>query len=49
MTLENYMDVQMTPVNASKVEENGSSFPDTNEKGSSAPNLLINSDLDPTM
>ncbi|XP_017975182.1 PREDICTED: protein EFR3 homolog B isoform X3 [Theobroma cacao] len=49
VTLENYMDVQMTPVNASKVEENGSSFPDTNEKGSSAPNLLINSDLDPTM
>ncbi|KAK6266202.1 hypothetical protein QUC31_017039 [Theobroma cacao] len=49
VTLENYMDVQMAPVNASKVEENGSSFPDTNEKGSSAPNLLINSDLDPTM
>ncbi|XP_021290264.1 protein EFR3 homolog B isoform X2 [Herrania umbratica] len=49
VTLENYMDVQITPVNASKVEENGFSFPDTNEKGSSAPNLVINSDLDPTM
>ncbi|OMP07062.1 Armadillo-type [Corchorus olitorius] len=49
VTLENYMDIQMTPVNASKVEENGSSIPDNNEKPSSVPNLVINSDFDPTV
>ncbi|XWS09313.1 hypothetical protein CRYUN_Cryun40dG0074800 [Craigia yunnanensis] len=49
VTLENYIDIQMTPVNGSKVDENGSSFPDINEKVSSVPNLVINSDFDPTM
>ncbi|XWS13233.1 hypothetical protein CRYUN_Cryun36dG0020200 [Craigia yunnanensis] len=49
VTLENYMDIQMTPVNGSKVDENGSSFPDINEKASSVKNLVINSDFNPTM
>ncbi|XWS35272.1 hypothetical protein CRYUN_Cryun21dG0111900 [Craigia yunnanensis] len=49
VTLENYMDIQMTSVNASKVDENGLSFPDIIKKASSVPNLVINSDFDPTM
>ncbi|XVF37730.1 hypothetical protein REPUB_Repub20aG0034900 [Reevesia pubescens] len=49
VTLENYMDIQMTPVNGSKVNENGSSFPDSIKKASSLPNLVTNTDFDPTM
>ncbi|XVF37736.1 hypothetical protein REPUB_Repub20aG0035500 [Reevesia pubescens] len=49
VTLENYMDIQMTPVNGSKVNENGSSFPDSIKKASSLPNLLTNTDFDPTI
>ncbi|PPD69622.1 hypothetical protein GOBAR_DD33489 [Gossypium barbadense] len=40
VTLENYMDTKMTPVNGSKVDENGSPFPDIIENSS---------DFDPTM
>ncbi|KAA3454672.1 protein EFR3-like protein B isoform X2 [Gossypium australe] len=40
VTLENYMDTKMTPVNGSKVDENGPSFPDIIENSS---------DFDPTM
>lgn len=43
------MDIQMTPVNGRKVDENGLFFPDNNEKASSVPNLVTNSDFDPTM
>ncbi|XP_022761675.1 LOW QUALITY PROTEIN: uncharacterized protein LOC111307761 [Durio zibethinus] len=49
VTLENYTDIQMTPVSGSKVNENGISFPDIIEKDSSVPNLVINSAFDPTM
>ncbi|XVF37724.1 hypothetical protein REPUB_Repub20aG0034300 [Reevesia pubescens] len=49
VTLENYMDIQMTPVNGCKVNENGSSFPESIKKASSLPNLLTNTDFDPTM
>ncbi|TYH55541.1 hypothetical protein ES332_D09G241900v1 [Gossypium tomentosum] len=40
VTLENYMDTKMTPANGSKVDENGSPFPDIIENSS---------DFDPTM
>lgn len=43
------MDIQMSPVNGSKVGENGSSVLDINEKSLSQPNLVINPDFDPTM
>ncbi|KAB2062360.1 hypothetical protein ES319_A10G147700v1 [Gossypium barbadense] len=49
VTLENYMDIQMSPVNGSKVGENGSSVLDIDEKSLSVPNLVINPDFDPTM
>ncbi|KAL1078189.1 hypothetical protein V6Z11_D10G143800 [Gossypium hirsutum] len=49
VTLENYMDIQMSPVNGSKVGENGSSILDIDEKSLSVPNLVINPDFDPTM
>ncbi|KAH1047138.1 hypothetical protein J1N35_037922 [Gossypium stocksii] len=49
VTLENYLDIQMSPVNGSKVGENGSSVLDINEKSLSVPNLVINPDFDPTM
>ncbi|XVF65548.1 hypothetical protein PTKIN_Ptkin09bG0257800 [Pterospermum kingtungense] len=49
VTLENYMDIQMTPINGRKVDDNGSFIPDNNEKASSIPNLVIKSDFDPTM
>ncbi|KAE8728210.1 hypothetical protein F3Y22_tig00004777pilonHSYRG00017 [Hibiscus syriacus] len=48
VTLENYMDFQMSSANGSKVGENGLSVPDINEKALSVPNLLINSEFDPT-
>ncbi|KAK8984392.1 hypothetical protein V6N11_029707 [Hibiscus sabdariffa] len=49
VTLENYIDIKMTPASGSKVDENGSSVPDINEKATSVSNLLNDSDLDPTM
>ncbi|XVE81083.1 hypothetical protein DITRI_Ditri15bG0034800 [Diplodiscus trichospermus] len=49
VTLENYMDIQMTPVNDSKVDDSSLSFPDIKEKASSVSNLVINSDFDPAM
>ncbi|XVF29341.1 hypothetical protein REPUB_Repub15cG0112500 [Reevesia pubescens] len=49
VTLENYMDIQMTTANGSKADENGLSFPDVIEKASAVPNLVINADFDPTM
>ncbi|KAK8983664.1 hypothetical protein V6N11_009453 [Hibiscus sabdariffa] len=49
VTLENYVDIKMTPVSGSRVDENGSSVPDINEKATSIPNTVNNSDLDPTV
>ncbi|KAL4283806.1 hypothetical protein GQ457_16G028050 [Hibiscus cannabinus] len=49
VTLENYVDIKMTPVSGSRVDENGSSVPDINEKTTSIPNTVNNSDLDPTV
>ncbi|KAL4297081.1 hypothetical protein GQ457_12G002630 [Hibiscus cannabinus] len=49
VTLENYIDIRMTPVSGSKVDENGSSVPDINEKATSVSNRLNDSDLDLTM
>ncbi|KAE8718344.1 putative serine/threonine-protein kinase GCN2-like [Hibiscus syriacus] len=48
VTLENYMDFQMSSADRSKVGENGLSVPDINEKALSVPNLLINSEFEPT-
>ncbi|KAK8986133.1 hypothetical protein V6N11_082415 [Hibiscus sabdariffa] len=48
VTLENYMDFQMSSANGSKVGENGSSVPDINEQAWSVTNLLINSEFEST-
>ncbi|KAK8663433.1 hypothetical protein V6N13_083253 [Hibiscus sabdariffa] len=49
VTLENYMDIQISPVDGRKVVESCSSVPNINEKALSVPNLVINSEFDPTI
>ncbi|KAK8636936.1 hypothetical protein V6N13_064369 [Hibiscus sabdariffa] len=49
VTLENYMDIQISHVDGRKVVESCSSVPDIDEKALSVPNLVINSEFDPTI